>query len=190
MSIRLTLVWLLAGSAIFPPAASGQARLTVPEALNLAFPAADTIVRRTAFLTESELSRARELAGPGVEIDQALVTFYLARRDSEAIGVAYFDSHRVRTLREVIMVVVTPDSRVERIETLKFSEPPEYEAPAGWLEQFRGRRLDEDLSTKGSIVNITGATLTSRAVTRAVRRVLALNRIILPFEPQRGADTP
>ena len=186
----MTLAWLLAGGAIVPAASSGQVRLTVPEALELAFPSADTIVRRTAFLSESELRAARQLAGSGVEIEAALVTYYVALQDSAAIGAAYFDSHRVRTLPEVIMVVVTPDSRVERIETLKFSEPPEYEAPEGWLEQFEGRRLDEELSVKSSIVNITGATLTSRAVTRAVRRVLALNRIILPFEPGREVGAP
>jgi Na+-translocating ferredoxin:NAD+ oxidoreductase RnfG subunit len=78
--------------------------------------------------------------------------------------------------------VVTPDGRIQRIEILKFSEPPEYRAPDGWLSLFRGRGLEEGVSLKGAIVNMTGATLTSRAVTRAARRALALHRVIRPLE--------
>ncbi|MEX0890721.1 MAG: FMN-binding protein, partial [Gemmatimonadota bacterium] len=55
-------------------------------------------------------------------------------------------------------------------------------APDGWLAQFLDRRLDGRLSTKADIVNMTGATLTSRAVTDAVRRVLALHQVIGPLE--------
>lgn len=84
------------------------------------------------------------------------------------------------------MIVVKPDGRVERIEVLKFSEPPEYRAPNGWLKQFEGKALSDELSLKGTIVNITGATLTSRAVTEATRRVLALHRVIRPFERDGG----
>ena len=47
--------------------------------------------------------------------------------------------------------------------------------------QFQGHTLGPDLSLKGSIAAMTGATLTSNAVTRAVRRVLALHRRIHPL---------
>lgn len=98
------------------------------------------------------------------------------------MGAAYFDAHRVRTLPEVLMIVVGPEGRVRRIEILRFSEPPEYEAPRSWLEQFREKPLSDDLSLKGSIVNITGATLTSRAVTNATRRTLAIHSVVRPFD--------
>lgn len=177
---------LLAGAALalaasLPVAAVGQTLMTQEEALAAAFPAPAAVERRTAFLTDAQLERAGRLAGPGTKIEQSVVTYYVAARDGEPAGVAYFDAHRVRTLAEVVMVVVTPDGRVGRVDVLKFMEPPEYRAPAGWLEQLDGRPLDDDLSLKGGILNLTGATLTARAMVGAVRRVLALHAVIDPF---------
>jgi hypothetical protein len=177
--------WVIGALAhlVAPAAPAGaQVRLTQNEALRLAFPEPAVIERETAFLGDEGLARARELAGPDVEIDQRVISYYVGRTGGVTLGVAYFDAHRVRTLPEVLMIVVTPESRIERIEILKFSEPPEYRAPEGWLEQFAGHGLTGRLSVKGSIVNITGATLTASAVTAAARRVLALHRVIDPFE--------
>lgn len=179
---RMTVLICALMSGLTPPGeAPAQVRLTQQEALRLAFPKPATIDRRTAFLSDELRQRARRLAGSDVSLDGRVVTYYVATRDGEPVGIAYFDVHRVRTLPEVLMIVVTPQGRVERIEVLKFSEPPEYEPPDGWLEQFVGKGLAADVSTKGAIVNITGATLTSRAVSLAVRRVLALNEVIRPL---------
>ena len=172
--------------AVVLPALPVQAQ-AVPqdEALALAFPGAD-LERRTAFLDAELLARASELAGPDVEVEASVITYYVARRAGRPVGVAYFDAHRVRTLPEVLMIVVDPEGRIGRIETVGFREPPEYRAPDGWLRQLDGRALDDALTLKGDIANITGATLTAGAVTRAARRVLALHRLIDPLaEPAR-----
>lgn len=160
-----------------PVAAPAQTFLTQEEALALAFPPPATVERRTAFLEPSEVDRADRLAG-GAGVEAGIVTYYVGRTDDGPIGYAYFDAHRVRTLDEVLMVVVSPEGTVSRIEVLRFAEPRDYLPPERWLELFHGRELDERLSTKGEIVNLTGATLTARAVTRAVRRVLALHLTI------------
>lgn len=170
-----------AARAAAPAPAMAQTLMTQEEALAAAFPAPATVERKTAYLTEDQLARARRAAGPDVELDQSVITYYVAHRGGAPAGVAYFDAHRVRTKAEVAMVVVTPDGRVERVDVLKFMEPPEYRAPEGWIAQFEGRPLDDDLSTKGAILNLTGATLTARSLTRAVRRVLALHAVIAPY---------
>ena len=162
---------------------SAQTFMTQDEALALAFPAPATVERRTAYLTEEQMREAARLAGPSAEKVQGVLSYYVARRGSRPLGVAYFDVHRVRTLPEVLMVVVGPEGRVQRVEVIKFAEPPDYLAPAGWLAQFHDQALSPSLSTKGDIVNMTGATLTSRAVTDAVRRVLALHGVLRPFAP-------
>ncbi len=163
-------------------AEAAQLRLTQEQALRVAFPEPATIERRTAFLDDGQLERARQLVGPGVEVDQRVVTYYVGLNGSEPAGVAYFDAHRVRTLPEVLMIVVSPAGRIARIEILRFSEPPEYRAPDSWLDQFSERGLDDGLSLKGSIVNITGATLTARAITDSSRRILALHELIRPLD--------
>ncbi len=162
-------------------AAEAQTSLTQDEALRLAFPEPAVVERQTAFLDDTDLERARELAGGDVKIDGRVISYYVGRVGGEALGVAYFDAHRVRTLSEVLMFVVTPGSRIARIEVLRFAEPPEYRAPENWLDQFTGLGLSERLSLRGSILNITGATLTAGAVTTASRRILALHSVINPL---------
>lgn len=172
-------------SAVSGGAAAAQQATTQEEALAAAFPAPAVIERRTAYLSDEQLEAVRRAAGERSSTSQSVVSYYLASRNGRPIGVAYFDSHRVRTLAEVVMVLVTPEGRVRRIEVLKFMEPPEYRAPDGWLAQFAGKGLTPALDVKRDIVNMTGATLTSRAVTDAVRRVLALHAVIDPFADQR-----
>jgi hypothetical protein len=107
-----------------------------------------------------------------------VVTYYVARRGGGVIGVAYFDSHRVRTLPEVLMFVVGPEGTIQRTEVVQFSEPPEYRPMIAWLAQLLGRPLAPSFSLKGDLRTMTGATLTSRAAVRAARRILALHAVI------------
>jgi hypothetical protein len=157
--------------------ASSKVFLTQDEALRLAFPGC-VLERRTAYLTPEQVRRAHELSGE--EVASALVVFYQAHKGQPAqpAGTAYFDTHRVRTLPETLMVVVDPQGRVARLEVLSFREPEEYMPRGVWYEQFRGHKLDRDLGLKTGIHPVTGATLTARATNSAVRRVLALHQVI------------
>lgn len=156
--------------------------MTQEQALRLAFPEGAQVQRRTAYLDESHLGRARSLAGREADIESTVVSYYVGFDGDRPLGAAYFDAHRVRTLPEVLMIVVGPGGDLQRVELVRFAEPPEYSPPARWLTQFLGRVLDDDLSERRGIAGITGATLTTLAVTRAARRVLALHRVIDPFE--------
>lgn len=177
----LFLAATLAAPLLGPPApTAAQTLLTQEQALAVAFPASTRVERHTAYLSEAQLEEARSRAGGDVEIEQGVVTYYVGYHDRRPAGVAYFDAHRVRTMEEVVMVVVSPDARIDRIELLKFSEPPEYRAPEGWIDQLEGRPLDDELTLTGAIRNLTGATLTARALTRAARRILALHAVIGP----------
>jgi hypothetical protein len=164
-----------------------QAQLTLDEALRAAFPAPAEFERRTAFLSVSDLEAARKQAGPDVAVAQRVVTYYLAHASDKVLGVAYFDSHRVRTLNEVLMIVVVPPDRIRNIEVLRFAEPPEYHATEPWLKQFEGQSMSPELSLKGSIRNLSGATLTSTAIVRAARRALALHARIRPFSASQAS---
>jgi FMN-binding domain len=173
-AVVLPVLLLSLWAATAAPAAA-KVFLTVDEALKLAFPGCQ-VERRTAYLTPGELARARQLAG--VEVPGALVSYYVASRDGKPAGTAYIDTHRVRTLPETLMVVVDPAGRVTRIEVLSFREPEEYLPRGLWYGQFAGRELGPELDLKRGIRPVTGATLTARATTTAVRRVLALHQVI------------
>jgi Na+-translocating ferredoxin:NAD+ oxidoreductase RnfG subunit len=166
-------------------AAELHAQLSLQEALAGAFPSPAKVERLTAFLTPEDLAAIQAAAGQDAPVTQRVVTYYLAKKDGRPVGVAYFDSHRVRTLNEVVMIVVEPQpggkDRIRSVEVLRFAEPPEYHASDPWLAQFKGKSLDQELSLKRSIANMTGATLTSNAIVRATRRVLAAHERIRPF---------
>lgn len=151
-------------------------RLTQDEALRLAFPGAE-VERRTAFLTPSQLEAVQARAGRGTAPPPSVVTYYVATKDGGPAGTAYFDAHRVRTLSEVLMIVIAPGGTVRRVEVLRFDEPPDYRPPAGWLALLAGRPL-AGLSLRGGVPPLAGATLTADAVTAATRRALALHAVL------------
>ena len=103
---------------------------------------------------------------------------FRSSKDGRPLGTAYLESHIVRTLPESILVVLDPQGRVSRVEILSFDEPDQYRPKDRWMEQFTGRALDTELSLTKGIRGVTGATLSSRAITEAVRRVLATHQVL------------
>ena len=154
-----------------PQPAAGKVFLTRGEALALAFPGC-------------QVEREAKLAG--VRVDSRLVVRYKA----SCGGAAYFDVHRVRTLAETLMVVVDADGHVRQLEIMAFLEPEEYIPRRNWYEQFLNRRLNPRVVLKRSIHAVTGATLTARATTDAVRRVLALDQVLGDSPPPTGRLVP
>lgn len=149
--------------------------LTQQEALEKAFPGAE-VTRRVVTMTEEQVKAASKLAG--AKIPSALVFVYEAAKDGAVIGTAYFDAHRVHSMQQTLMLVVNPDGRLRSIDVLAFMEPPKFMAPDAWMAQFPGRALDDRLQLRQDIQGITGATLTARATTKAVRRALAIHAVL------------
>lgn len=155
-------------------AARTQARVLVSQkdALAMAFGSAAP-ERRTAFLTDAQAKAAEEAAQ--AKLESKMWTYYVSGSTT-----AYFESHPVRTMNETIMVVVDGDARVKFVEILSFAEPDDFKASPRWLGQLNGRTLDPDLAPRRALKNIAGATLTAEAVSRGVRRALAVHRVLHP----------
>jgi hypothetical protein len=147
------------------------------EALRAAFPEADVIDKQTFFLTDDQKKQVETLAR--TRLDSKLVTLYIGRQGQKPLGYAMIDVHTVRTLPEAVMVVLSPEGRVASTLILAFYEPLEYLPNERWLKQFDQARLTPDLRVGGGIAGITGATLTARAMTESVRKVLALYRVLI-----------
>jgi hypothetical protein len=117
--------WLSALALIAPAPAAARTFLTQQQALDAAFPSGTTPQREAHFLTPAQLERAKRLS-EGAAAEE-LVVRYAGLREGRIVGYAYFDSHRVRTLGETLMVVVSPEGQVEKVELLSFDEPPDYQ---------------------------------------------------------------
>jgi len=151
--------------------------MTQDEAMRAAFGSGRPPERRTAFLSDEQAERVREMTGTAPSTK--LVVSYVAGSGPSQVT-AYFDAHLVRTLPETIMVVVDASGKAARVEILSFDEPEDYLPKRKWLDQFDERPLDDQLSLKAGIRAVTGATLSSRAVTDAVRRILAIHAVLAP----------
>jgi electron transport complex protein RnfG len=160
---------------LFGASASATVFISVDDALKMSFPQCE-VKRQTFYLTAEQLNEAKKLSSG--EIDSSMVVRYEGQCSGDGSGFAYVDTHRVRTQPESLFVVLGRDHVLKKVEILSFREPTEYIPKAKWYEQFPQHKLDDDLQIKKGITPVTGASLTARATTQAVRRVLAVDQIV------------
>jgi len=151
--------------------------LTPQEALAAAFPKCK-IERVAHYPDKKQKAAAEKLAGKKIAVKA--VRAYRASLKGKLVGTAYFDTHKIRTKAQTLLIILDPKAKITRVEVFRFNEPPEYKPKGKWLNRYKGHTLDKKLQIKQSIPNLTGATLTARATTEAVRRVMALHAIFYP----------
>lgn len=159
-----------------PYLVKGQSSLVSrQEALNNLFPGA-SIASDQIFLTTEQVKRIEEISREKVR--GKLYIRFIATKEGEIVGRSYVDTHVVRTKRESLLISLAPDGRVIRIDIIAFLEPPEYLPDNRWLRQYEGRMAGPETNLGRAIQPILGATLSSRAVNSAVRRVQAMDRVL------------
>jgi Na+-translocating ferredoxin:NAD+ oxidoreductase RnfG subunit len=175
-SLRKGLSILLLAAACASPAAAGVFH-SQKEAIDLAFPDATSVEKKTHILSDEQTAAVEERARS--KLESRLVSVYTGWREDDVLGYAIIDIHTVRTQPEAFMVVVAPDGKIRSLRVLAFYEPGEYLPPERWLRLFDGKPLDERLHLRADVHGIAGSTLTARAVTSGVRRALALVEVLV-----------
>lgn len=128
-------------------------------------------------LYEEDLKNVRKLSGENFK--ERLVTFYIINFNDNTRYYAYFDVHIVRTLPQVVLFVINEMGEFDLVKIISFREPQEYKADENWLNIFKGKSLDKDLiRLKKDIPNMTGATITAKAISNNARKVLALWKVV------------
>ena len=173
---------MLAVMALAAPAMQGQVFSTVEQVLARRFPGR-AIDRKTLFLSEAERADIEQRAKTNVE--SRIITYYVPTGSAGPEAYVFFDTHTVRTMPETFMVVIRPDSTVGAVEILAFHEPSDYLPPPRWLALLEGWHLSDDFWIKRGIPNITGATLSARAINEGVRRFLSVFISAVPKEERR-----
>jgi electron transport complex protein RnfG len=169
-------ILLLAAGTV---SAQGLAR---DEALTAVFPGA-AIERERVFLTDTQ--QADAAARSGDVVPSALVARYVATRGGRVIGRAYVDTHVVRTKRESLLIALNAAGSLQRVDVTAFLEPTEFKPSEAWLRQYVDRPLNDELTLDRAIRPIAGATLTTRAANKAIRRVLAIDAVLNEGEAGR-----
>lgn len=161
-------------------AAQGRAKLLLSQkdALALAFPPGQEVVKKTAYLDAQQIQSAQRLGK--ARIEARVWTYYIGKSSGRVTGYAYFDRIIVRTMPATIIVALDKKGDIRFIEILTFDEPVDYLPRTRWLNQFKGKNIKTDLRLRGDIRNVTGATLTAETLTQSARRISALHKILHP----------
>jgi hypothetical protein len=159
--------------ALLPALADARVLLTREAAFAQAFGPHARVAARTVYLTPEQATAVEQVAG--AKLASVRVVAYRGAIGDSLVGTAYLDTHTVRSQMETVMIVVTPQGKVGAVEVLAFNEPDDYLPPPRWLDRFDGRALSKDLKPGLAVPSLSGATLTARAVSSAVRRTLALH---------------
>jgi Na+-translocating ferredoxin:NAD+ oxidoreductase RnfG subunit len=146
------------------------------EAFELAFGAGAGVETLPVFLTDEQINEVEHTAK--VKLESKLFTFYQGKNRDQIVGYAALESHTVRTQAETILIVLSPDGELIRVEMLAFHEPPEYQPPAHWFEKLYRRKPAEFYLNQG-VDGISGATLSSRAALDSVRKVMSIFQVSL-----------
>ena len=157
--------------------AAAKVFFTQKEAVALAFPDSDRIESKTHLIDSSQADEIQRRSR--AKLDSRIAQFYTGYRGDEVLGYAYIDVHNVRTLPEAFLVVMDPDGTITSMRVLAFHEPLDYLPTDRWIAQFEQKTGAEPLRLGGDIHGIAGSTLSARAVTASVRRVLAFYAVLL-----------
>lgn len=182
---------LCAGLLIAPSplvrSAQAQATFFAPRAL-LAdfFPRSQVVSFQKFDLTPQQ--RTHIEAQLGYPLKKASYTFYIAKSGDHIDGYAFIDEENGQHLPITFGVKLSPAGAVERQEVMVYRERygDEVRDPR-FRQQFVGKTAADPLRPGEEVIAVSGATISSRAMTLGVRRCLVLlDELIL--RPSRAAQ--
>ncbi len=174
--IKWLYIFTVLTSLVFSSNSFGKIFYSKDEAMELAFGKGAQIELLSLFPDKNDISKIETLAH--TKLESGLFTFYVGKSQGKILGYAAIESETVRTKPETVLIVLSPEGEVRSITLLAFHEPPEYQPPERWFEQFDNRPL-ADIEFNKSIQGISGATLSTRSALNSVRKVLAIYQLLV-----------
>lgn len=147
--------------------------MTQEEALRWALPGAEEIVAQEH---ELEPRRKKEVERKvGWQLKDTRFTFYEGRSNGKVVGYAFID-HEIGKHQPITFVVaLDTEGKVRDVDVMIYRESIGGEIKGRrFLDQFHGRDASSPLKLGKDVDSITGATLSARATTRAVRKAIVL----------------
>lgn len=147
--------------------------LTPSAALKLMFKDSQEIVSEKKRLDSSRRQTIEKQLGYQLGKDEW--TFFVAKTDGRVDGYALMDHELGKVEPITFMVGLNPDGTIRALEVLVYRESHGGEIrESHFKKQFVNKTLEDPLILKKDIKNISGATVSSRAMTVGAKRVLAL----------------
>ncbi|MFQ5903765.1 MAG: FMN-binding protein [Candidatus Binatia bacterium] len=171
---KLTVLLLLLGNlAAGVGIAHGRVYLTPKEALELAFPGADKIIKKKVWLDKKARAAIGEAAGQ--QIDDLSFQFYVGMAGEKVLGYMAIDDVIGKAEPITYMIVFTPEGVVKRVEIMVYRESQGGEVRyRAFMKQYEGKTVNDPLRVGDDIRNISGATLSAFSITAGMKKMLAI----------------
>jgi hypothetical protein len=145
---------------------------------------------KTIRLTISALERETVRTQSGQHYTADSVWMLASFAGDSGMGYAIIDNVKGKDQFITYSVLVGRELEVRDIEILAYREPYGGEVKnTSWLKQFHGKQPGDQLRPGREIKNITGATISARAVTLGVRKMLTLLNVLKDRLPRTLEET-
>ena len=146
----------------------------LPALLTSFFPGADRVSFAKVALSQQERAALSRKLGRPLRSDW---TIFIATKAGQVTGYAVVDE--VRGMHEPITYATrfTPAGAISRMEVMRYREA------YGFLTQFNGKTAASPMRAGSDITAISGATISSHAVTRGAEETAALLGLLLQQRP-------
>jgi Na+-translocating ferredoxin:NAD+ oxidoreductase RnfG subunit len=147
------------------------------ELVRQAFPASETVRSSVLRLTSREHEEIAKECGARWPSDSLMVL--LPANGDSILGYAILDDVRGKDQLITYVVAVTAELVVNSLEIVTYREPYGEEVKhETWQRQFYGKKAGDPMRVGREIRNISGATISVRAVTAGVTRALCTLRLL------------
>lgn len=158
--------------------------LTEAQAVQLVFPRARSVDAETHALPPER--RAALEKSTGLRFPEKEFKCFRAHDDKGTSGYAVVMNEIGKHEYITFIVAVNPRREVSDVAVMEYRETRGWEVKEQrFLRQFRGKKNSDPITVDRDIVNYTGATLSSHAIARGVRKALA---VLQEFYP--GGEAP
>jgi len=151
------------------------------EALKLIFKDSQEVIKEDHPINDSIQQKAKSLNNS--ELPKKSYSFYLGKTNGKVDGYALIDEQLGKALPITFITKLNTQGQVEQVEIMVYRESHGGEvASKRFLNQFKDKRLNDELRLHGTITHVTGATISSQALVIGVKRALTLWQIF--YGPQ------
>jgi len=149
--------------------------LSRDQVLKTAFPLAETFVCQVIRLSDEQMKKLSRESGQ--KISSRFVTVYVAKKGDGNLGYGFVDYTRGKSSFIKYFVAITPDGKIHSIEIMSYRGEKGSEVRHEiFKKQFAGKSVDSNINVGSDINAISGATISSQAITKGIRKIMYIWR--------------
>jgi len=157
-------------------AAAAETLLTQEQALKVIFPRSESVQSENKVLTDQQRQELEN--NTGLRFPEAGYSAFVGKSKGLPEGYAVILNEIGKHENITFIVGVSPKGKVTEVAVMEYRESRGGEVKEQrFLSQFKGKTSNDPIRVNQDIVNYTGATLSSNAIARGVRRALALTQL-------------